>query len=62
MIVIRTEVTGEREREKEDVPSSGVMVSSKLSRSSGLGKFVFIVEGRSSSVKSVSRGERESRG
>lgn len=34
-------------------PSSGWMVSSKLSKSSGLGKCVFIVDGRSSSVKSA---------
>lgn len=33
-------------------PSSGFMVSVKLRRSAGSGKFVVIVEGRSSSVKS----------
>lgn len=35
-------------------PSSGVMVKVKLRRSAGSGKFVFIVDGRSSSVKSAS--------
>jgi hypothetical protein len=34
-------------------PSSGVMVRVKLRRSVGSGKFVFIVDGRSSSVKSI---------
>lgn len=34
-------------------PSSGVIVKLKLSRSAGSGKCVFIVEGRSSSVKSA---------
>lgn len=41
-----------RER-KRDAPSSGVMVSVKLSRSAGSGKFVCIVAGKSSSVRSV---------
>lgn len=36
----------------EYIPSSGVIVSVKLRRSAGSGKFVFIVGGRSSSVKS----------
>lgn len=35
------------------IPSSGVIVSVKLRRSAGSGKFVFIVGGRSSSVKSA---------
>ena len=35
------------------LPSSGVMVKVKLRRSVGSGKFVFIVDGRSSSVKST---------
>lgn len=34
------------------IPSSGVMVSVKLRRSAGSGKLVFMVDGRSSSVKS----------
>ena len=34
------------------IPSSGVMVSVKLRRSEGSGKLVFMVDGRSSSVKS----------
>ena len=34
------------------IPSSGVMVSVKLRRSAGSGKWVFMVDGRSSSVKS----------
>ena len=38
---------------RDRLPSSGVMVSSKLSKSSGFGKLVFIVDGRSSSVRSV---------
>lgn len=38
-----------------DVPSSGVMVNSKLSKSSGFGKWVFIVDGKSSSVRSAQR-------
>ena len=33
-------------------PSSGVIVSVKLRRSAGSGKLVFMVDGRSSSVKS----------
>ena len=37
---------------EESVPSSGVMVSWKLSKSAGSGKLVSIVEGRSNSVKS----------
>ena len=36
-----------------NAPSSGVIVSSKLRRSSAFGKFIFIVEGRSSSVRSA---------
>jgi hypothetical protein len=36
------------------VPSSGVMVRVKLRRSAGSGKWVTMVEGRSSSVKSYS--------
>jgi hypothetical protein len=35
-----------------DMPSSGVIVRVKLRRSAGSGKWVAIVEGRSSSVKS----------
>jgi hypothetical protein len=34
------------------IPSSGVIVRVKLRRSAGSGKFVFMVEGRSSSVRS----------
>jgi hypothetical protein len=34
-------------------PSSGVMVKVKFRRSAASGKFVFIVDGRSSSVKSA---------
>lgn len=34
------------------IPSSGVIVKLKLRRSAGSGKWVFIVDGRSSSVKS----------
>ena len=49
-LTIRTSLNSKREAE----PSSGVIVSVKLSRSAGSGKSVFIVEGRSSSVKSVS--------
>lgn len=47
------ENSGSGSEEMIFLPSSGVMVSSKLSKSSGLGKLVFIVEGRSSSVRSV---------
>jgi hypothetical protein len=36
-----------------DAPSSGVIVSVKLRRSAGSGKLVFIVDGKSSSVKSM---------
>jgi hypothetical protein len=38
---------------KGKVPSSGVIVSVKLSRSAGSAKWVFIVDGKSSSVKSM---------
>ena len=41
------------ERKRGRLPSSGVMVSWKLSKSAGSGKLVTIVEGRSNSVKSV---------
>jgi hypothetical protein len=52
----------EHEHETETgIPSSGVMVRVKFRRSAGSGKWVTIVEGRSSSVKScVQRGESES--
>lgn len=53
------QVSGESWRARErSAPSSGVMVSSKLRRSSALGKWVFIVGGRSSSVKSAWESER----
>ncbi len=42
----------QRQNEKEYVPSSGTIMSSKFRRSAGSANLVCIVEGRSSSVKS----------
>lgn len=43
-----------RGKREVGAPSSGVMMNWKLRRSAGSGKFVFIVEESSSSVKSAS--------
>lgn len=41
----------------DSIPSSGTMVKVKLRRSAGSGKVVFIVDGKSSSVRSVFPGQ-----
>lgn len=58
MIVEGAKGGGRDWRGRSNLPSSGVMVSWKLSKSAGSGKLVSIVEGRSNSVKSVVKGNR----